>query len=160
MVSGLVLNFLPDLPAAVGGMRDRLRSGGVVAAYVWDYADGMQLLRCFWQAAVDIDPAAVPLDEGKRFPINTQSALQSLFRDAGMRPVCCEALDIATRFESFADYWQPFTGGTGPAPSYVVSLGEEARTELRERLRQQLIPGPDGSIELVARAWAIRGTAA
>jgi len=159
VVSGLVLNFLPNPREAVVEMRARTSPEGVVAGYVWDYAEGMQLLRCFWDAAVAVDPAAGALDEGQRFPICRPDALESLFREAGLTRVRSEALEIPTRFESFLDYWQPFLGGTGPAPSYVTSLGDERREELRERLERRLELGPDGAIELVARAWAIRGTA-
>ena len=58
VVSGLVLNFLPDPERAVTSMRERLRPGGTVAAYVWDYADGMELLRSFWDEAAASDPRA------------------------------------------------------------------------------------------------------
>jgi hypothetical protein len=50
-----------------------------------------------------------------------------------------------------------FLGGQGPAPSYVMSLSEEKRVQLRERLRDSLPFAIDGSIPLVARAWAVRG---
>jgi hypothetical protein len=39
----------------------------------------------------------------------------------------------------------------------VASLDSSARTELREALRQRLPAAADGSIALVARAWAARG---
>jgi hypothetical protein len=67
-------------------------------------------------------------------------------------------IDIPTRFASFDDYWQPFLGGQGPAPSYAVSLGEEPRARLRDSIRGRLPAAPDGSISLTARAWAARGT--
>ena len=78
-VAGLVLNFVPDVSAAVGEMTRVVRSGGVVAAYVWDYAGKMELLRYFWDVAVAIDPAASDLDEGPRFPICSERALADVF---------------------------------------------------------------------------------
>src|SRR5918993_585317 len=82
VVSGLVLNFLPEPDKAVSEMARVVRPGGVVAAYVWDYADGMQLMRHFWDAAAELDPAARELDEGQRFPLCRPEPLGDLFRAA------------------------------------------------------------------------------
>ena len=62
------------------------------------------------------------------------------------------------RFESFDDYWQPFLGGQGPAPAYAMSLDEAGRASLRDRIRKYLPTAADGSISLIARAWAARAT--
>ena len=159
VVSGLVLNFLPDPRRGVQEMRARARPGGVVAAYVWDYADRMQLLRVFWDEAVGVDAAARELDEGRRFPICRADALESVFREAGLNDVRSDAVEIPTPFASFSDYWRPFLGGTGPAPSYVASLDAEKRGQLRDRLERRLARGSASAIDLVARAWAVRGTA-
>jgi SAM-dependent methyltransferase len=157
VVSGLVLNFLPDPGRAVAAMRERLRPGGLVAAYVWDYAEGMEFLRCFWEEAVASDPRAAALSEGGRFPLCRAPALASLFRAAGLAQVKTGPLEIPTDFAGFDDFWMPFLHGTGPAPSYVVSLDPMSRELLRERLRRRLHPGRDGRIQLRARAWAVRG---
>jgi SAM-dependent methyltransferase len=124
VVSGLVLNFLPDPSRGVGEMRRAVRSGGTVAAYVWDYGDGMQLIRRFWDAAVDLDPAAVELDEGRAFPLCRPAALGALFREAALERVETAVLEIDTVFRDFDDYWSPFLGGQGPAPAYAASLPE------------------------------------
>jgi SAM-dependent methyltransferase len=155
VVSGLVLNFVPDRPAALGEMRRVTRPGGVVAAYVWDYADGMQLVRRFWDAAVECDPAARPLDEAARFPDCRPGPLAELF--AALEDVVVEEVVVPTVFADFDDYWGPFLGGAGPAPAYVTSLGEDQRTVLRETLRARVPVADDGSIPLTARAWAVRG---
>jgi SAM-dependent methyltransferase len=157
VVSGLVLNFVPEPAWAAAGMARAARAGGVVAAYVWDYAGKMQLLRHFWNAAAALDLSALELDEGRRFPLCQPQALEDLFRAAGLRAVEARAIDVATDFRDFDDYWAPFLGGQGPAPSYVMSLSEDRRAALRERLRQSLPAALDGSIPLVARAWAVRG---
>jgi SAM-dependent methyltransferase len=157
IVCGLVLNFVPDPVLGLGEMRRVARPGGTVAAYVWDYAGQMQMLRSFWDAAVALDPAARDLDEGRRFPICQPEALRSLFETAGLSRVRGRAIDVPTDFRDFDDYWSPFLGGQGPAPSYVASLDETRRAALRDRLRAALPVAPDGSIRLVARAWAIRG---
>jgi len=157
VVSGLVLNFLPDPGQALAEMRARLRPGGSVAAYVWDYAGRMELLRCFWEEAAALDPRAVQLDEGRRFPLCQTAALATLFQSAGLLQVETGALEIATDFNGLADYWAPFLQGTGPAPSYVASLEAEHREQLRERLARRLPVQSDGQIRLRARAWAARG---
>ena len=155
VVSGLVLNFVPDTQAALREM-SRVARGGCVAAYVWDYAGKMELMRIFWDAAVALDRDAAPLDEGRRFPLCRPEALGQAFSAAGLEAVQVAPLDVPTRFADFGDYWQPFLGGQGPAPAYAMSLTEEARAALRERIRARL---GEGSISLVARAWAVRGTA-
>lgn len=160
IVSGLVLNFLPDPSQALASIRDRLRPGGTVAAYVWDYADGMEFLRCFWEEAVASDPRAAVLDEGRRFPLCRRPALASLFLSAGLAQVDTRPLEIPTLFATFDDYWTPFLRGTGPAPSYVASLDPAGRETLRARLRRRLHAGHDGRMDLRARAWAVRGVLA
>ena len=144
VVSGLVLNFLSDPREAVEEMRARTRRGGSVAAYVWDYAGGMEYLRRFWDEVVAMDPGARHLDEGVRFPICRRDALESVFREAGLQRVVSDALEIPVRFETFAGYWQPFLGGTGPAPAYVASLTDAQRDELRLRVERRLPVAPGG----------------
>jgi len=156
VVSGLVLNFVPAPEVAIAEMARVARPGGTVAAYVWDYAGGMQLMRHFWDAAVALDPGARELDEGRRFPICQPGPLARLFRDAGLGQAEVRAVDIPTGFRDFEDYWAPFLGGQGPAPSYAMSLSEERRAALRERIRAAIPIAADGSIHLVARAWAVR----
>jgi SAM-dependent methyltransferase len=51
VVSGLVLNFVPDGARAAAEMARVARPGGAVALYVWDYADRMEMMRRFWDAA-------------------------------------------------------------------------------------------------------------
>jgi len=156
-VSGLVLNFVPHPERAVLEMARAVRPGGCVAAYVWDYAGQMQLMRHFWDAAAALDPKAAELDEGRRFPLCQKDRFAELFqKNERLTDVEARAIDVATRFSDFDDYWTPFLGGQGPAPSYVASLDERAEAALRERLRAALPVRADGSIELSARAWAVR----
>lgn len=160
VVSGLVLNFVPDQRAALAEMARVTASGGTIAAYVWDYAGKMELMRYFWDAAVELKPDAARMDEGIRFPSCRAQALVALFAGAGLKGTEVTAIDVPTPFASFDDYWQPFLGGQGPAPAYAMSLEEAARVRLRDRIRARLPAQADGSISLTARAWAVRATAA
>ena len=157
-VSGLVLNFVPDGPAALAEMARVTARGGTIAAYVWDYAGKMELMRVFWDAAVALDPDAALLDEGVRFPLCRPEALADLFGQAGLEEIDVTGIDIQTRFATFDGYWRPFLGGQGPAPAYAMSLDETARVRLRDRVRERLPLESDGSIALTARAWAVRAT--
>jgi SAM-dependent methyltransferase len=157
IVSGLVLNFVTPPETAVAEMLRVTRSSGVIAAYVWDYAVGMQPIRRFWDAACALDEDARPLDEAVRFPICNPTSLEALFRGAGLRDVLTRAIDVPTPFSDFEDYWTPFLSGVAPAPSYATSLSLVRRLLLRDRLRNTLPSEPVGSINLTARAWAVRG---
>lgn len=156
-VSGLVLNFTPDPVAALVEQSRVTVSRGTVAAYVWDYADGMQFMRLFWDVAAELDPASASLDEGSRFPLCRPDVLTSAFRAAGLSDIQVVPIDIDTPFADFDDLWNPFLGGQGSAPTYVATLDDEARAALRDRLRDRVPTAADGSIALRARAWAVRG---
>jgi SAM-dependent methyltransferase len=160
VVSGLALNFVPDPGLAAAELTRVIRPGGVAAAYVWDYADGMAMMRHFWDAAAELDPAAAELDEGRRFPVCRPEPLCALWTEAGLGEVSVEAIEVPTTFVDFDDFWTPFLGGQGPAPGYVASLPDTRRDDLRDVLHRRLPTGADGSIALTARAWAVRGTAA
>lgn len=160
VVSGLVLNFVPDQRAALVEMARVTRPRGTIAAYVWDYAGKMELMRFFWDAAVELDPSAAQMDEGSRFPMCNPPALEQLFAGAGLEAVETKPIDIPTPFSDFDDYWRPFLGGQGPAPAYAMSLDEAMRGRLRDRIRERMPVAPNGSVSLIARAWAIRATVA
>jgi len=159
-VSGLALNFVPEPGRAAAELARVVRSGGLVAAYVWDYAGKMEMMRYFWDAAVALDPGAVQEDEGRRFPMCAPDPLTKLFTGAGLKDVQVRALDVVSQFRDFDDYWSPFLGGQGPAPTYVASLERDRREALRESLRDTLPVKRDGTIRLTARAWAVRGRSA
>ncbi len=158
VVSGLAVNFIPEPVLALDAMRRALRPDGTLAFYVWDYGGRMEMLRYFWDAAVALDPDAGPLDEGIRFPVCQPDALTQLCRQAELRKIEVAGIEAAMAFSGFADYWSPFLGGQGPAPSYVARLDPSSRRALEERLRAALPLRPDGSLSLVARAWAVRAS--
>jgi len=156
-VSALALNFFPEPATAVAELVRVLRPGGLAAGYVWDYREGMGLLRHFWDAATQLDPAAAALDEGHRFPLCRPEPLRALWSDAGLVDVSVEPLQVPTLFGDFTDLWQPFLAGQGPAPGYVAALAPSDRDRLREALAASVPRLPDDSVALTARAWAVRG---
>ena len=159
VVSALALNFVGRPEAAVGEFARVAAPGGVVAGYVWDYAGGMQMMRHFWAAAAELDPATAGMDEKLRFALCRDDVLAGMWAGAGLRDVVTRRIEVPTVFADFDDYWQPFLGGQGPAPGYVASRSTDQRAELRELLRSRLPTGPDGTIALTAAAWAVRGIA-
>ena len=156
-VAGLVLNFVPNPTQAVAEIYRVLRAGGTGAAYVWVHAGEMQLIQYFWNAAVALDPSAQALDEARRFPLCDRERLLALFRDCGFDRAKCHVLDVPTVFKDFDDYWSPFLGGQGPAPTYCSTLSDDRQAKLHECLRATLPIEPDGSIRVMARAFAVRG---
>ncbi len=154
----LALNFFPDHVSAVREMRSLVQSGGVVSACVWDYAGKMEFLRYFWDVVVEENPSTREQDEGVRFPICNPASLAELFKTAGLAEVVCEPIDIPTKFKDFDDYWRPLLAGTGPAAAYVASLEQNRREALHRMLENKLRRSEHGAIDLIARAWAVRGT--
>lgn len=158
VVSGLVLNFVPHPVEGLAQMRRVTRAGGTVAGYVWDYAEGMQMIRAFWDAARELDESAATLDEGARFPLCRPQPLRDALSTAGLTDVAVHPLDVPTVFADFDDFWRPFLGGQGPAPGYCTSLPAGRRTALRDLLDERLPRDDTGRIALTARAWAFRGS--
>jgi SAM-dependent methyltransferase len=157
-LSLLVVNFIPDARKALSEMARVTKSKGTIAAAVWDYGEGMEMLRVFWDEAVALAPANAAKDE-RNMPLCRHGDLAALWRAKGLQDVVEQALTIETRFESFDDFWTPFLEKQGPAGAYASSLPAADREALRQRLRRRLLgDGPDTVIVMHARAWAVRGT--
>ena len=157
-LSLLNLNFIPDPRKALREMSRVTQPGGIVAAAVWDYARGMEMLRVFWDEAVALDRAAEEKDE-RHMRFAAEGELAALFHEQPLRDIASDALTVETRFSSFDDFWLPFLEKQGPAGAHVASLTSTDAGTLRARLRQRLLgDGPDAPIVLQARAWAVRGT--
>lgn len=157
-LSLLAINFVADRAKAVAEMKRVTRRGGTVAAAVWDYGEGMEMLRVFWDEAIGVRPDNDDKDE-RHMPLCRRSELTALWREHGLEQVVEDGLTIETRFGSFDDYWGPFTEKQGPAGAYVGALTAAERDALRLRLRHRLLAdGPDRPFVLMARAWAVRGT--
>jgi trans-aconitate methyltransferase len=157
-VSALTLNFVPDQEKMAREMVRVTKPNGTVAAYVWDYAGGMQMICHFWDAAIEVSPNDAKLKQGERFPLCQPAPLQELFERIGLRAVSVRAIDVPTVFRNFDDYWTPFLGKQGAAPTYLASVSDDVRERIREVLRARLTPHDAGPIELTARGWAVKGT--
>ncbi|MET0425655.1 MAG: methyltransferase domain-containing protein [Actinoplanes sp.] len=154
VVSGLALNFVPRPAGAVVEWARVVAPGGLVAAYVWDYAEGMQMMRLFWDAAADVDPRAAGRDEAGRFAICRPAALRDAWAAAGLNNVATGRIEVPTVFAGFDDFWQPFLGGQGAAPAYLATLPAGHREAIRQLLHARV---GEHTIALSAAAWSVRG---
>ena len=158
VVSGLMLNAVSDRAATLAEFARVAKPGGIVATYLWDFDGEMQVLRYFWEAAKALDAHADSAsDDDEAFAICKPDRLKAEFEAAGFGDVEVRALDAPARFRDFDDYWAPLLRGHAPSQEHVAALKPESRARLRERLRAALPIAPDGSISLVARAWAAKG---
>ena len=149
----LVVHFMSDPVAGLTEMARVTRRDGVVAACVWDHAGGQGPLSTFWNAARELDPG---VSDESHLAGAREGHLAELFGAAGLRQI--EETTVAASLEhaTFEAWWDPFTGGVGPAGAHVAGLDAERRAELRERCRRIL---PAAPFVLTARAWAARGRA-
>jgi SAM-dependent methyltransferase len=153
-MSQLVVNFMADAEAGIREMQRVVRPGGMVSSCVWDYADGMEMLRAFWDAALELDPDAP--DEGRTMRYCRDGELAALWTTCGLADVEGGALVAAAEYESFDDYWGPFTSGLAPSGAYCASLDSERREVLRGACFRRL-GSPPGAFKLDARAWYATG---
>jgi len=157
LVSGLALNFLDNPREAAGHIKRVLKSKGIAAAYIWDFTEGMQMIRAFWDAALVVDPSSAQFDPVNRFALCQRDAFENLFREIGLMDVESTAIEVPANFQTLERYWDSFLTGQGTAPMYVASLEEAKRTELRNVLGERLPRDEGGQIRLTARAWAVKG---
>ncbi|AEE45562.1 class I SAM-dependent methyltransferase [Cellulomonas fimi] len=148
-VAQLVVHFLPDPVAGLREMRRVTRTGGTVAVCVWDHA-ARGPLAAFWRAVRDLDPASPGED---LLPGVRRGHLARLCRDAGLAVDDDGEATVSLRFDAFADWWEPFTLGVGPAGDHVAGLDAAGQARLRDRCAQVLGPPP---FTVDATAWVVR----
>jgi len=157
-LSLLVFNFIPDPLKALREVQRVTKSGGRIAAAVWDYGDGMRMLRVFWDAVARTDPKSETRDE-KHMPLCRSGELSRLWTQCGLKNVEERPLGIVTRFESFQDYWGAFLLKQGPAGAYAAGLDSGRLQVLRNEVKRALGVSADNlAFDLPARVWAVRGT--
>lgn len=150
----LVLHFVTEPEQAAREMRRVVRPGGFVAACVWDFAAGMEMLRHFWDAALTIDPTAPDPERTRRF--GRQGEIVALFEGAGLEHIVETTLHVSTRYDSFDEFWSGFLAGIGHTGVYCVALSEEGRAALREELFRR-VGSPVGPFTLGAMARSAHG---
>ncbi|WP_324278042.1 class I SAM-dependent methyltransferase [Blastococcus brunescens] len=158
-VSGLMLNVVAERTAVLCEMRRAVGPGGTVAAYVWDYPDGMQLMTAYWDTVLDLGLAEPTMHGAVRFGFCRPQALRAMLAAAGLAGVDTTEIVVPTVYRTFDEFWSGFLGGTGFAPAHLAALPADQQLTLRDAVRERLPVADDGSIALTARAWAVRGTA-
>jgi len=150
-IAQLVVHFMAEPVRGISEMARVVRPGGVVAACVWDHAGDQGPLGLFWTVARSLD---AEVEDESNLAGAREGHLANLLEQAGLDDVASTAISADLQLPSFHAWWEPFTGGVGPAGAYVAHLGPERQAALRERCRAAL---PDGPFTLPARAWAARG---
>jgi SAM-dependent methyltransferase len=155
----LALNFVSDPARALAGMRRVTRTGGVVAAAVWDFSGGLVYQRIFWDTAAALDRAAEHA-RARHYssPLTGPGELVAAFAEAGLDRVEGCSLTIRMEYQDFADYWEPIENAQGPVGDYVKSPTPDRLAALAEAVRCAYLAGrPDGPRSMAATAWAARG---
>ena len=150
----LVLHFVTDPEQAARELKRVVRPGGVVAACMWDFAEGMEMLRHFWDAALSVDPNAP--DEARTLRFGRKGEIVALFESAGLQEVVDTTLHVSTRYESFDELWNGFLAGIGPAGVWCVACSDETRAAVREDLFRR-VGSPAGPFTLNAMARSAHG---
>lgn len=154
-LSQLVLHFVSDPRAAASEVRRVVRPGGTVAACVWDFAQGMHLLRAFWDAARTLDPEAP--DEDRVMTFGRAGEIARWLSEGGFDDVTETTLTVTSTYRDFDELWSGLLGGVGPSGAYCVGLPPSRRDALRNALHERL-GAPGGAFTLEAVARAARGT--
>ncbi|HEY1916917.1 MAG TPA: methyltransferase domain-containing protein [Streptosporangiaceae bacterium] len=149
----LVVHFMTDPIAGLREMSRVTAAGGTVAACVWDHRGGRGPVGPFWRAARELDSA---VDDESGLPGAREGDLARLFTEAGVADVQSSTLSVTGHYDSFEEWWKPYTTGVGPAGAYVATLTDEHRTALRDRCRHLY---PTAPFTITATTWAVTGRA-
>jgi SAM-dependent methyltransferase len=148
----LVVHFMTDAAAGVREMVRVTRSGGVVAACVWDFAGGRAPQSLFYAA---LGSVVTVVDDESRLVGARAGELAALLRDAGCTAIEESELTVSVEYATFEDWWTPYTLGVSPAGRQRAILPQLERDDVRDRCREQQLPEPPFTI--TATAWSARG---
>ena len=151
----LVMHFTTDPERAAAEMRRVVTPGGRVAACVWDFEGGMQMLRAFWDAALTVDPWSP--DELLAMPFGRAGELAALFAGAGLTDLHEAELTVERGYDDFEQLWSTLLLGVGPAGAHLMSLPAEKQEAMRAAYLDRL-GRPSGSFTLTSVARAVVGT--
>ncbi|MDN5796522.1 MAG: methyltransferase domain-containing protein [Intrasporangium sp.] len=152
-LASLVVHFMPDPVAGLREMRRVTRPGGTVAVTVWDLAGHRAPMSLLRHAALELDPGA-PGEEG--LPGARRHELAGLLEQAGLQGLSEAELEVTVAYQSFDEWWEPYTLGVGPTGDYVCGLAPDRQDALRDLCRARAGEPP---FEIRATAWAARGRA-
>lgn len=155
-VAQLVFHFVSDPTQGMREMARVVRPGGTVATAVWDFSEGMEMLRAFWDAALVLWPDAP--DEAHTMRFGREGELRALLGSAGLEDVVETTLTVSSQYDSFDELWDSILAGIGPAGAYLVAKPPEDRAALREAMYER-VGSPSQPFALRAVARAARGTA-
>ncbi|HSP28772.1 MAG TPA: class I SAM-dependent methyltransferase [Ilumatobacteraceae bacterium] len=151
----LVLHFVSEPDQAASEMMRVVRPGGWVSACVWDFEEGMEMLRGFWDAALELDPEAP--DEARTLRFGRPGEIAELFASTGLGDVVESTLQVSSSYSTFDELWQGFLGGVGPAGAYCVSLSEVEQRRLHTALFRRFgSPAGPFTLGAVARCAVAR----
>jgi ubiquinone/menaquinone biosynthesis C-methylase UbiE len=150
----LVLHFVSDPTVTGVELRRVVRPGGIIGACVWDFEVGMQMLRLFWDAALEADPAAP--DEARTMRFGRDGEIAEWLGDVGLEEVTETTLAVTSTYTGFDEVWSGFLAGIGPAGSYCVSLSADQQEAVRQGMFDRL-GAPDGALTLTATARSAHG---
>ena len=151
----LVLHFVTDPDAFAGELRRVTRPGGTIGACVWDFENGMEMLRSFWDAALELDPDAP--DEARTLRFGRPGEITQLFADAGLSNTSEATIEVHSTYAGFDELWNGFCAGVGPAGAYCVGLPPARQEQLRRRLDARL-GNPTGAFTRAALARTATAT--
>jgi len=153
VVSSLAINFIPDRAKAIAEMRRVCRPGGVVAGFVWDFADERQPARPLRQGmrAIGVVPELMPGESD-----SSLAGLRSLFAGAGLKDIAVRPIDVEMPYTDFDDFWQKMTIRKTPAVKTVLALPKAELSRLMDAVRAEVTVTADGNVMCTARANGIK----
>jgi SAM-dependent methyltransferase len=152
-VMALVLVFVPDPAKGIEEMSRVVRSGGVLAAYMWDMMGGGFPLDPILEEmrSVGLSPPRPP-----RMDASTLAAMGDLWTRAGLEAVETRDITVRRTFADFDHFWTTSVTASSIA-STVATMTPGDVDALKGRVRLHLPADAEGQITCDARAHAAKG---